>query len=301
MTGKPKASMTMNINGTNVTLDDVKRKAINSVGVFKAGIGPVLNNTLNAFIATPPTKAPAAPTPSPASTATPPAPSAPVAPIVPKNAAPIGIDIPANFQVSSHSKGSKKTKGKYVHLIAQKYDTADDEHVVNDQFREFVAMRKMAAGILPMCPTTGEFLLIRQFRYPAYANGFPAAPHSFAGNPEENGWLYEIIAGVIEPSETPEQTVIKEAKEEGGIDIDPTDMKKVHHCFMTPGITNEEMHVFTALVSSTTTGTATTGLASEQELIRAKWMKADEIRELHARGLIRDAKTIIALYAARVL
>lgn len=69
---------------------------------------------------------------------------------------------------------------------------------------------------------------------------------------------------------------------------------------MTPGITNEEMSIFLGMVNQTGT-IGQTGLVDQGEHMRAKWMTADEIRRLHQNGLIRDAKTLLALYAAKVL
>jgi ADP-ribose pyrophosphatase len=212
----------------------------------------------------------------------------------------IGIDIPDGFQVRAGNP-PRIARGRYVQLQAQEYETEDTVNgVQGNQMREFVALRKMAVAVLPMCPREGKYLLIRQFRYPAYHNA--VNNQHLSGKVEvEDGWLYETIAGVIEPSDTPEETAIRECLEEGNCVITDKDIRKVDFCFMTPGLTNEEMHIFLGIVDTTTDGTATTGLATETELIRAKWMTADEIRALHAKGLLKDAKTLLALYAARVL
>jgi len=74
----------------------------------------------------------------------------------------------------------------------------------------------------------------------------------------------------------------------------------IHKAMMTPGITNEEMSFYLGIVPKTSPG-GVTGLASEGEHIRAKWMTREEIQKLHADGLIRDCKTLICLYAARIL
>jgi len=220
-------------------------------------------------------------------------------PTRPSSTAPVlGIPVPDGFTVTPHPKPEHK-QGKYLRLLAQEYDTHDSVNSAQTQMREFVVLRKMAAAILPMCPKAQKYLMLRQFRYPPYHNALANQVQS--GKTEvEDGWLYEIIAGVIDPGHTPETTVVKEAKEEGNIVINPGDIKKVHECYMTPGVTNEIMHIFLAIVPDIGSD-GPGGLASEGEQIRAKWMTAGEIQELHRKGLIKDAKTLMALYAARVL
>lgn len=204
-----------------------------------------------------------------------------------------GIAIPDNFEVKSYS--AKNTQCRYLRVVSSEYDTNESQ----DHFREFLHLRKMAATILPICSAEQKYLMIRQFRFPAYFNAEKGI-EPILNSKEEDGWLYETIAGVIEPGDTPEQTVIREAQEEGGVTIDPSNLRKVHQAYMTPGCTNEVCHVFLALVDKTH-DIQQVGLVDEGELIRAKWMTAEEIRKLNDQGLIRDCKTIMALYAARIL
>lgn len=196
------------------------------------------------------------------------------------------IDLPPNI-----------LRGRHTRLVCANYQyDACDGNTPSDEHREYLQLFKMAACILPMCPTEGKYLLIRQFRYPAWYN----ANKNQSTTLNDDGWIYEAIAGVIEPGDTPEATAVREAQEEGGISIDQNDIRKVHQCFMTPGITNEEMSIFLGIVNQTSP-IGQTGLVDQGEHMRAKWMTADEIRRLHANGLIRDAKTLLALYAAKVL
>lgn len=226
-------------------------------------------------------------------------PAAPVAQPTPITNSNEGINIPDGFIVNPgiHS----IVKGHYVWLRDQIYNTSDNEGGSNpNQEREFVTLRKMAATVLPICANEQKFLLIRQFRFPAFFNS-ASNPAKNSADFVEDGWLYETIAGLIEPGSDPEETVIRESQEEGnGLIIDRRNLRKVHECLMTPGLTNEVIHIFLAIVDKTNPD-GKSGLASEQELIRAKWMTRDEIRSLHNKGLIRDAKTLIALYAAKVL
>ena len=63
--------------------------------------------------------------------------------------------------------------------------------------------RGHAAAVLPYDPVTDRVLMIEQFRI-----GALAAP----GGP----WLLEIVAGVIDPGEIPEEVVRRETVEETG-------------------------------------------------------------------------------------
>ncbi len=205
-----------------------------------------------------------------------------------------GIPVPSYDVMNGNA---RIAKGRYTRLVTQDYTyDQQDGSPVSQETREYLQLLKNSACVLPMCPSENKYLLIRQFRYTAFHN----ALKNGSSNPNEDGWIYEVIAGVVEQGEDPEQTIIREAQEEGEITLDPQDVRKIHSCMMTPGITNEEMTIFLALVNNTGTVNQS-GLTCEGERIRAKWMTPEEIRQLAKDGLIRDAKTLIALYAAKVL
>lgn len=67
------------------------------------------------------------------------------------------IDLPPNVM-----------RGRHTRLVCANYQyDACDGNTPSDEHREYLQLFKMAACILPMCPTEGKYLLIRQFRYPA--------------------------------------------------------------------------------------------------------------------------------------
>ena len=66
--------------------------------------------------------------------------------------------------------------------------------------------RGHAAAVLPYDPIRDEVVLIEQFRVGAYAAG-------------KSPWLVEIVAGIIDPGETPEEVVRREAREEAGLEV----------------------------------------------------------------------------------
>ena len=66
--------------------------------------------------------------------------------------------------------------------------------------------RGQAAAVLLYDPTRDAVVLIEQFRVGAYAAG-------------RGPWLTEIVAGSVNPGETGEDTVRREAREEAGLEI----------------------------------------------------------------------------------
>src|SRR5262245_21415586 len=54
--------------------------------------------------------------------------------------------------------------------------------------------RGHAAALLPYDPARGQFVMCEQFRVGAYAGGM-------------DPWQLEIVAGIVEPGETPEAVV----------------------------------------------------------------------------------------------
>jgi nudix-type nucleoside diphosphatase (YffH/AdpP family) len=75
------------------------------------------------------------------------------------------------------------------------------------------------AAVLPIDRARSMVLLVRQFRWPAFENGY-------------SDTLIETIAGKLD-GDSPEQCAIKEAEEEAGIRIE--NPRCVFHCFMSPG------------------------------------------------------------------
>lgn len=102
--------------------------------------------------------------------------------------------------------------------------------------------------------------------------------------------LLELPAGTIDPNESPEQTADRELIEETGFRA--AKIEKIHEFYSCPGICDERMHLYLA-----------TGLTAGEpdreatEQIENRIVAGDEIASLIDRGLIRDAKTLVGLYA----
>lgn len=139
--------------------------------------------------------------------------------------------------------------------------------------------RKSAAAILPYDPILDRIVLIEQFRAGAIAH--PESP-----------WLIEIVAGIFDADETPEELVKREAIEEAGCQI--LDLFPITNYFVSPGGSTEHIHVFCGRVDASAVG-GTYGLANENEDIRAFTLSVDEAYQWFQEGKIANAPTIIAL------
>ncbi len=143
--------------------------------------------------------------------------------------------------------------------------------------------RGHAAAVLPYDPKTDEVVLIEQFRTGALAAG-------------EAPWLVEIVAGIIEAGEAPDEVVHREAHEEAGLEIGR--LEPVAHCFLTPGGSSETCRIFCAETSIAKAGDMQGGIHGvdhEHEDIRVSVHSVDEAAGMIAAGHIKNAITIIAL------
>jgi ADP-ribose pyrophosphatase len=139
--------------------------------------------------------------------------------------------------------------------------------------------RGHAAAVLPYDPQRDEVVLIEQFRVGALGGS-------------DDPWLVEIVAGIIEPNETPEAVVRREAVEESGCQI--AELVPICDYFVSPGGTTERLALFCGKVDASQAG-GTHGLSEEGEDIRVVVLSADEAFEQISSGVIKTAAPIIAL------
>jgi ADP-ribose pyrophosphatase len=102
--------------------------------------------------------------------------------------------------------------------------------------------------------------------------------------------LLELPAGTIESDEPPATTAARELIEETGYHAGR--LEKLHEFYSCPGICDELMHLYLA-----TELTAGEPDREATEQIENRIVSPDEISQLISRGEIRDAKTLVGLYA----
>jgi ADP-ribose pyrophosphatase len=139
--------------------------------------------------------------------------------------------------------------------------------------------RGHAAAVLPYDPVRDQVVLVEQFRI-----GAIDAP----GDP----WLMEIVAGMIDPGETPEEVVRREAIEESGCVIQ--EVVPICEYFVSPGGTSERLTLFCGQVD-TSRASGIYGAAGEDEDIRVVVLSADDAFAQLQAGKIKAAAPIIAL------
>lgn len=143
--------------------------------------------------------------------------------------------------------------------------------------------RGNGAALLPYNPAQRTVVLVRQFRYPAYVNGY-------------DDLMIEAAAGLLD-NKSPEMRIRAEAEEETGYRL--RDIRKIFEAFMSPGSVTEKLHFFVAEYEPKMKVGAGGGLASEGEDIEVLELAFDEALAMIADGRIVDAKTIMLLqYAA---
>lgn len=145
--------------------------------------------------------------------------------------------------------------------------------------RLLVLDRGDAVGVLLIKRETRKVVMIRQFRFAAY--------------PKTDGWLTEIVAGMIDHGESPEETARRETMEEAGYEIGA--LQHITNFFPSPGGSSERIFLFAADVTEHDLRTQGGGVAAEGEDIRIVELTFDEVRQMAERGEIQDAKSLIAI------
>ena len=161
-----------------------------------------------------------------------------------------------------------------VTLKYKKYDGS----WTNKIKRELFGGAKVSA-VLPYDPIKNEIVLIQQFR-----------PGTISKN--DNNYLDEIVAGIIDPGETPEETAIRECYEETGCKIKK--LTPIQGYFPAPGSSESYYYLYLGEIK-TISETRIMGLESENEDIFVKSYKIDEVRSKMNDGKILNGLTLIAL------
>lgn len=156
----------------------------------------------------------------------------------------------------------------------------------NEITRE-VFERGHAMGILPYDPIRDEVVLIEQFR----PGAFVAFKSSWFAD-DASPWLYEAVAGIIDPGESPADVAYRETIEEAGTSL--SDLMPVCHYLVSPGGTTESVFVFVGCVDSTKIE-GVHGVATEGEDIRPFAIPLQEAYDAISSGEINNGMTIIAL------
>lgn len=149
----------------------------------------------------------------------------------------------------------------------------------SDPVTREVFERGDAVGVLPYDPVTDSLVLIEQFR-----------PGAMRG--DETPWMLELIAGVVEPNESDEDVVHREAMEEAACEL--SDLVPIATVFPSAGACSEQVRLFCGRVSKASIG-GFHGLEEEGEDILVHSVARSDALQMLAQDRIPNGHTLIAL------
>lgn len=147
-----------------------------------------------------------------------------------------------------------------------------------DLQRELI-VRHDAVCVLPYDPIRDVVVLNEQFRVGVV-------------DKTNNPWMIEMVAGLIDKDEQPEEVAHREAMEEAGLTL--TALWPVMEYFPSPGGSSERVHLFVGRCDSQGVG-GVYGLEEEGEDIRVHVWPLKHAIEAVQMGRITNAASIIAL------
>ncbi|MEX6501469.1 NUDIX domain-containing protein [Pseudomonas zhanjiangensis] len=140
-------------------------------------------------------------------------------------------------------------------------------------------LRHDAVCVLPYDPQRDAVVLIEQFRVGALEKS-------------ANPWLLELVAGLIDQDEQPEQVARREAMEEAGLAL--SSLWPITQYYPSPGGSDERVHLFIGRCDSEGAG-GVHGLEEEGEDIRVHVWPLEDALDAVKDGRIDNAASIIAL------
>ncbi|HDZ57048.1 MAG TPA: NUDIX domain-containing protein [Pseudomonas xinjiangensis] len=147
------------------------------------------------------------------------------------------------------------------------------------ELRRELFVRHDAVCVLPYDPWLDSVVLIEQVRIGAL-------------DKSERPWMIELVAGLIDKDEAPEEVAHREAQEEAGVEL--LNLTPITRYFPSPGGSDELVYLYCATVDSRGAG-GIHGLEEEGEDIRVSvWPRAKALAAVED-GRIDNAASIIAL------
>ena len=134
-------------------------------------------------------------------------------------------------------------------------------------------------AVLPYDPVTDQVVLVEQFRVGALLD-------------KPCPWLLEIVAGAVEPGESPADVALRESLEEAGCDV--TKLIKISEFYTSPGASSERITLYCGRIDSRNVG-GVGGVTFEHEDIFASVADFDQAMEKVKNGEIDSAISIVAL------
>lgn len=138
-----------------------------------------------------------------------------------------------------------------------------------------------ASAVIAYDPERDAVILVEQVRIGAYNPSLPGSP-----------WLLELIAGMVENGEMPEEVAIRESREEAGVEV--TNLIHALSVWDSPGGTVERIHLFAGKVDSTK-AKGLHGLAEEHEDIKVHVVSRETAYALVEQGKVDNGTAVMGL------
>ena len=148
-----------------------------------------------------------------------------------------------------------------------------------DQIQRELFQRGDAVGVLLYDPVNHLVGLVEQFRVGAL-------------NDVNGPWQFEVVAGMIEPGETPHQVAVRELQEEAGVEVEK--LLPICDYLVSAGGTDEKMHLYCGLCDLRDRG-GLFGLATECEDILFQVWPYNKVLEAFHAGLLNSAAASVGL------
>lgn len=134
--------------------------------------------------------------------------------------------------------------------------------------------------VLIYAPNIDSFVFCEEFRIGVFFNS----------NSNDEPFILECVAGTIEENESPEETAIKEVREETGLHLKK--LRPITAVYKSPGIMTEKSHLYYAEVDGEPQS-GIHGIGSEE--IKTHILSRATIYQSMDEGKIYDSATLIAL------
>jgi ADP-ribose pyrophosphatase len=142
-----------------------------------------------------------------------------------------------------------------------------------------IVQPKKATAVLIHNTQSDSIIFSSQFRIAAMA--------------ENEGWVLEIPAGVLDENENAEDAARRECLEETGYEVE--NLELITHYFTSPGYTTERLHLYYAQVTAENKKENGGGRADENEEIIITEIPFSDCVSMIQDGRINDGKSLIAL------
>lgn len=139
-----------------------------------------------------------------------------------------------------------------------------------------------AVTVVPYDPVRDRVLVVEQFRFGVFLRGDP------------NPWALEPIAGRVDPGESTETAVRREAMEEAGVTLGA--LEPVGNYYPSPGGITEYLYTYVGLADLPDGSAKIAGLEQEAEDIRGVLLGFDALMEAVQSGEIQTGPLLLTAY-----